>query len=268
MNDLINGVDIAYEIEGEGPDVLLIHGFPLCGAMWEPQRKVLVEQGYRVVIPDLRGMGRSGRGQSPVSMDDYADDQIALMDSLGIECAIVGGMSMGGYVLLNMLERYSERIRAAGFFLTRAAGDDETGRIRRKAMAQQALGGGSRIISDSFASLVFAESTLLDRPSLVATVRKWMLQASPEGLADALMAMRDRRDYSRSLDAITAPSLVIGADQDRAVPMDEILLFEKGLCENRTCIIADAGHMANLEQPEIFNDCLMGFLGELRASSF
>src|SRR5574340_545815 len=110
MQALINGINLAYDDSGTGIPVLLIHGFPLSRRMWHPQRMTLTAAGYRVITPDLRGFGESDAPDGPYSMELFADDLAALLDHLGIERTVVGGMSMGGYVLLNLLERYPERL--------------------------------------------------------------------------------------------------------------------------------------------------------------
>ena len=125
MNALINGINLAYEDAGSGPAIILIHGFPLCRKMWRPQWYKLPLSGYRVNAPDLRGFGESDAPDGPYSMELYADDLVGLMDHLEIEKAVIGGMSMGGYVLFNLLERYPERVRGAMFITTRANADDE-----------------------------------------------------------------------------------------------------------------------------------------------
>ena len=91
----INGSTLAYSDRGNGLPLVLIHGFPLCRKMWRPQSEALDRAGCRVITPDLRGFGESGLSSGSVSMDVYADDIVALMDHLGIDKAVVGGMSMG-----------------------------------------------------------------------------------------------------------------------------------------------------------------------------
>ncbi len=111
MQAELNGIQLAYDEAGEGPAVLLIHGFPLGRQMWGPQVQALAAAGFRAVAPDLRGFGESEPGAGAGSTDLLADDLIALLDHLGIEKAVVGGMSMGGYVMLNLLARYPERFQ-------------------------------------------------------------------------------------------------------------------------------------------------------------
>ena len=106
MQAFINGINLAYDDQGSGPAVLLIHGFPLCRKMWRPQFNTLPDAGFRLIAPDLRGFGESDVPDGPYSIDLFADDIVELLDHLELDKAVVGGMSMGGYVLLNLLDRY------------------------------------------------------------------------------------------------------------------------------------------------------------------
>ena len=128
MNAVINGISMAYDDRGSGPALLLIHGFPLCRKMWRPQFNCIPEAGFRLIAPDLRGFGESDAPDGPYSIDLFADDVVELLDHLEIDRAVVGGMSMGGYVLFNLLDRYPERLSGACFITTRAHADDSAGK--------------------------------------------------------------------------------------------------------------------------------------------
>ncbi len=260
MKTRINGVQIAYEEQGQGPAVLLIHGFPLCRQMWRPQIEVIASAGYRVIAPDLRGFGESEAPEEGYSMDQFADDLAELMDHLGIGRAVVGGMSMGGYILLNMLERHPRRIAAAAFLQTKPAADDESARNNRTALVEKVKAGHPEAVADTFTDLIFAPGTLQQRPELVRQVRQWMLDTPPASLSGALLAMRERRDYGAELAQVTVPSLVIGGAEDRIISTETTKAFAAELPRATSCLISGAGHMANLEQPEEFNRCLLGFL--------
>lgn len=264
MKAMVNGIPLAWEEAGSGPAVLLIHGFPLNRHMWRPQMMRLIDEGYRVVAPDLRGFGESGRGDGPVTISTFGDDIIALMDLLAIERAIIGGMSMGGYVLLDLLERRPERVEAALFVVTRSGADDRKGRRERTILAREVNNIGPEAAADVFVKSLFTPQTLATRPALAAEVRGWMADVDPKGLADGLIAMRDRADFCDRLPRFALPSLVVGAEMDEAVPLEEIRMFAERLPRCRSCIIPGAGHMVNLERPEEFNDCLMEFLDEVR----
>ncbi|PLY06939.1 MAG: alpha/beta hydrolase [Desulfuromonas sp.] len=251
---------LAFSEKGNGPAVLLIHGFPLNRRMWQPQLEALAGAGYRVIAPDLPGFGASPPLTGPVTMRHYAAALVALLEQLEIDQAVVCGMSMGGYVLLSMLEHFPARVAAAGFIVTRAAADDAAGKVKRSELAVTARSQGAEPVADIFAELVFAPQTLQQRPELVETVRGWMLSCNPEGAAGALEAMRERPDYVERLGEIGHPALVVGAAQDRAIPLGESQLLAAGLSQGELVTIENAGHMVNLEQPDIFNHALIDFL--------
>jgi pimeloyl-ACP methyl ester carboxylesterase len=263
MNIKIRDINMAYDDSGEGPAVLLIHGFPLNRQMWQPQLQPLSSAGFRVIAPDLRGFGQSDAPAEGYSMDGFCDDLIALLDSLNIEQAVVCGMSMGGYILLDMLERYPQRVKAAAFIATKSAADDEVGRARRTAMAAEAETLGANPVIKIFAELLFAPDTIHSRPDLIARVTSWMRETNPRALAGGLLAMRDRKNYTPLLKQVQQRTLVLAGAEDRAASPDAVELFTANLprCESR--IIEKAGHMLNMEQPGQFNAELLRFLQSL-----
>jgi pimeloyl-ACP methyl ester carboxylesterase len=193
-------------------------------------------------------------------MDIFADDLIALLDDLQIDKAALCGMSMGGYVVLNMLERYPERVNAACFMVTRGGADDEAGKVRRTVLADEVLRSGAGAAADIFSSILFAPQTAVAHPELIAEAEKLMLASPPTGLAGGLLAMRDRPDYSSKLKEFRLPCLVIGAADDMAIPPLESRLLAEGLTQARLCMIPQAGHMVMLEQPAAVNRTLREFL--------
>jgi pimeloyl-ACP methyl ester carboxylesterase len=255
----LNGFPLCYEESGSGAPLLLIHGFPLSAAIWREQTAGLGGK-FRVIAPDLRGFGKSGLSPEECTMDRYADDLIALLDHLGIGRAAVCGMSMGGYVLLNLLERYPERVAAACFMVTRAGADDEEGKARRLMLADAVLATGAAVAADAFSKVLFAPQTAAERPELIEEVRQIMMAATPAGLAGGLLAMRNRPDYSSRLTLCTVPALVIGAEDDLAMPPAESRQLAAGIPGSRLCMIAGAGHMVMMEQPVAVNRALEEFL--------
>jgi len=253
---------LAYDDRGQGPAVLLVHGFPLCRKMWRPQVEPLVAAGYRVITPDLRGYGETPPERFPIRMEKYADDLLALLDALEIEQAVVGGFSMGGYVLMSLLELHPDRVRAALFLMTRAAADDAAGKQRRKLLADEALELGPQRVAEAFASVLFA-SGASQNSALVEEVRGWMLATPPGSLAAGLLAMRDRKDYVTDLQHFTLPSLVVGAEQDLAIPLGHSVVLDEGLPNSTLKVVSGAGHLGNLEQPEQFNRILIDYLDGL-----
>lgn len=263
MEAMINGIRMAYDDHGCGPAVLLIHGFPLSRKMWRPQVNGLTAAGFRVITPDLRGFGESEAPDGPYSIDLFADDLAELLDHLKLERAVVGGMSMGGYILFDLLERYPERVSAACFLTTRAGADDEAGRERRLALSRDVLKFGPQVVLDAFEKLLFADETLQERPKLVADVFDWMAENESRGMAGALLAMRERKDYLPLLPGFRIPALAVGADDDKAAPATNAQAIAEGIPGCRLEIVSHAGHMANLENPGTYNDALIRFLRDL-----
>jgi pimeloyl-ACP methyl ester carboxylesterase len=263
----INNINVVFDDCGQGPAVLLIHGFPLNRQMWQSQLLPIANAGYRVIAPDLRGFGASDTPPDGYSMDGFADDLIALLDALQIDRAVVGGMSMGGYILLDLLERFPDRIEAACFIATKSSADDEEGRARRSAMAAQAENLGANPIIKNFAELLFAPDTMHSKPELIALVTSWMRSTPPRALAGGLLAMRDRKDYTPLLPRFRQPSLVISGSEDRAASRNAMELFTSGLPSCQGHLIARAGHMVNMEKPEEFNETLLRFLKGVRKTA-
>jgi pimeloyl-ACP methyl ester carboxylesterase len=231
--------------------------------MWRPQIEALTKAGYRVITPDLRGYGESRMTSAAVNMSSYADDIVALMDRLRLPQAVVGGMSMGGYVLMNLLERYPERVSAAIFIVTRAGADDAAGKGKRTALAAATAGEGMKPLLTVFGNILFAPATLTAHPELVAEVASWISATDPRGAAAGLIAMRERKDYLPLLSAIRQPVLVIGADLDQVMPTDHSRAIADGIADAQLSILHGGGHMVNLEQPDAFNAVLKEFLAGL-----
>ena len=260
----LNGALCTYDDIGSGPAVLLMHGFPLNRALWRPQQADLVAAGYRVVAPDLRGFGESDETDAPCSMDQFADDMVALLEHLEVAQAVVVGMSMGGYLLFNLLERYPQYVAAAVFLVTSSVADDETVRLQRLQLAEDCRKYGPQTVADRLHPALFAPGTLETRPKLGEEVYRWMVNTGSRGLVAGLLAMRDRRDATPLLSCITTPTLVIGAAEDQTCPLEHARMIANGISGSRFVVIEDAGHLANLEQPNQVNHYLLDFLRQVQ----
>ncbi|MEE8251090.1 MAG: alpha/beta fold hydrolase, partial [Gemmatimonadales bacterium] len=127
----LRGISTAVDIQGDGPAILFVHGFPMDRTLWHHQMAAM--RGWRRIAPDLRGMGLTEVADR-YSMAEYADDMASLMDVLGASQAIVCGLSMGGYIAFEILRRHRKRVRALILSNTRAGADSGEGRANRDAM--------------------------------------------------------------------------------------------------------------------------------------
>jgi pimeloyl-ACP methyl ester carboxylesterase len=154
-------------------------------------------------------------------------------------------------------------VSAACFIVTRSAADDMAGKARRLKLAQAVMKGGAQAVTGPFEELLFAPKTVRDYPGLVEEVHGWMAGSDPRGLAGGLLAMRERKDYTPFLEGIHLPCLVVGAEEDRAAPAEIARELAASIPGSRLRIVPGAGHMANMERPEIFNEAIVSFLGEI-----
>lgn len=257
---LINGIMMTWDDVGEGPAVLLIHGFPFCRAMWRPQVACLVAAGYRVIAPDLRGFGETDVLAGSCCMDTFGDDLLELLDYLELPRVTVVGMSMGGYILFNLLTRFPQRFLAAVFLVTRSLPDDAAAKQRRLQMVESVRRLGPQAVADTFLPLVLTDETITHRPKLAEEVYSWMVGTATSGLTEALLAMRDRPDATPSLSGLRLPTLAIAAEQDKACPVEFLRIIAEGIEGCRLVVIEGASHLLNLERPGELNRELLSFL--------
>ena len=266
----------------DGPAILLLHGFPFDRSMWREQIDFLSAHGCRAIAPDLRGLGdtydklqfatdvghsKSERQAEPyrtvTTMEDMARDVGALMDELEIDYATVCGLSMGSYVAFEFVHLFPARVRALVLAGARAQGADEAERKSREDKARDVLNDGIGPVVEAMLPGLLAPKTLAEKPAVVARVREMILRTNPHGAAAAQRGMAARRDYSADLLDIKVPTLIIAGREDVVRKPQDAELIHRGITKSVLEIIDDAGHLMNMEQPEIFNKVLTDFLGRL-----
>ncbi|HLA79146.1 MAG TPA: alpha/beta fold hydrolase [Vicinamibacteria bacterium] len=264
MKARIGGADIQYQVSGQGPAVLFLHAFPLGLTMWDDQDAAL-QPAHQVVRFDARGFGGSPPGDGLLSMERIADDAAGLLDHLGLGQAVVVGCSMGGYAAFAMIRRHPERVRALVLQDTRAGADVPVARANRSALAQQVMKEGPRAAAEAFLPRLLGGSTQQERPQIVERIRRIILGTSPRGIADALIGLAARADSTPTLREIRVPTLVMVGEEDVLTPPPEAEAMVQAIAGASLTVIPKAGHLANLENPEAFNQALLGFLGTLWA---
>ena len=260
----IGDIEFVCDDIGSGPAVLLLHGYPFNRSMWSEQVAAL-KGDYRVITPDLRGLGESGALKDSITtIDAMAEDLAALLDELEIERIVLGGLSMGGYVAFAFSRRFAQRVRALVLADTRPQADTEEGKRGRKEQAQRVLKDGMESIADGFLEKVLTPATLSERPEIKKRVREMILTTKPEGAAAALRAMAARRDQTDFLPEITAPTLIIVGSEDKLTPRADAEQMHREIRGSRLEVIEGAAHLSNLERPVEFNRALKSFLDTLQ----
>ena len=245
---------------GSGWPVVLIHAFPLTADMWRPQLD-RAPQGWRFLAPDLRGFGGSPLPSPPGTrtIDDYAADVEALLDSLEIERGVVGGISMGGYVTFALLRRAPERCTAVVLADTKASADTPEGRTARREMSALLRSRGPSAVADQMIPKLLGAAARQDA-ALVARVREMIERNTVEGLDSAIQAMLARPDSTPGLQRIPVPALVITGEEDEPAPLVESEAMHRAIGRSQLVVLPGKGHLSNLEAPDEFALALTNFL--------
>ncbi|MCR9279858.1 MAG: alpha/beta fold hydrolase [Pseudomonadaceae bacterium] len=250
-----NGVNIYYEVHGEGPTLILTHGFSATSAMWKPQLSALGEH-YQVVVWDMRGHGQS---DSPADDSAYSEahttaDIAALLDAVGAQSAIVGGLSLGGYMSLAFYADYPERVDSLLII--------DTGPGFKKDAARTAWNVTANTSGDNIEKLgeVALSAGSAERAAAVHKDLAGVVRAA----RNMLTQHNDR--VIQSLPDIKVPALVVvGADDEPFLAATDYMAAKIPL--SRKVIIDNAGHASNIDQPETFNRAVLGFLADLPRSA-
>lgn len=251
---------------GRGVPVLLIHGFPLSGAMWRPQQEGLRAHA-RMIIPDLPGFGGSAQLEGEPSLSAYADALVRLLDQHSVAQAVVCGLSMGGYVALDIARRHPDRLAGLVLADTKAGADTAEGRAGRDEMIALVRERGASAVADRMLPKLLAPTSQQLHPGLSMHIREIIVGNGVEGIAYALAAMRDRPDSTEMLGQIAMPTLVIVGAEDSITPPAEAQKLAQAIPGAHLETIAHAGHLSNLEQPEFFNLALRNFLERIPAAA-
>lgn len=254
---------MAFTDAGNGPAVLFLHGYPFDKSMWSPQVEALTAAGFRAIVPDLRGFGETSAAGEVAAMDEMARDAAALLDQVGIEKAVVCGLSMGGYVAFDFVQLFPERVLGLVLAGTRAPADNDQEKAVREQQVQTMLRAGMVPISIATLPKLLAPRTMAEKPNVVKEVRRMITQSNPKGAAAAQRGMAARRDYTGDLEKLDVPALIIVGREDPIRPVADAEFMHRGIRNSQLEIIGDAAHMTNLEQPEVFNQALLSFLKEL-----
>lgn len=255
----IDDVRLAYDDVGSGPELLLVHGYPFNRSLWVEQVDAL-SKTFRLITPDLRGFGGSTISEGVSTMNRMAQDVARLMDALEISNAVVGGLSMGGYVVLGFYKQFASRVRGLVLADTRAQADTEEAKQVRTQQAEQILASGMAGITDAMLPKLLTPETVSKRPEVVKRIRDMMLKTKPAGAAAALRGMAAREDQTALLPQISVPTLILVGREDPITPLHDSEKMHDTIAGSRLVVIENASHVSNIEQSAVFNAALSSFI--------
>jgi 3-oxoadipate enol-lactonase len=249
---------VGYDEAGAGEPVLWLHGYPLDRTLWAPQLADPAA-GFRYLAPDHPGFGESARIAS-TTLDAWADWAVAFLDALGVGRAVVGGLSMGGYLALAIWRRHPDRVRALLLADTRAGADSAEVRAKRDEMKMVLLSQGVGAVADRLITGMVGKTTRAQRPELVDQLDAMMRRSSVDAVSDAREVLLGRPDATPTLGTISVPTLIVCGDEDVLTPVAESRALQAAIPGSRLEVIAGAGHVSNFEAPAVFNRLLKAYL--------
>ncbi len=227
--------------------------------MWEGQL-ALAADGWRVLAPQCRGFD-GGTGDPPAtSVDDYAGDVVDLLDALHVEQAVVGGLSMGGYVAFAVLRHAARYVQGLVLADTKSTADTPEAVEGRKRMLQLVQDKGPAAVADDMVPKLLGETTRRTRPDVADRVRALVLSSSTDAIAGAVRALMTRPDSTPLLQTIHVPTLILVGTDDSVTPPPVAHDMHRGIAGSELVEIPGAGHLSNLEQPDRFHTALARFL--------
>jgi pimeloyl-ACP methyl ester carboxylesterase len=254
--------DIHFDVNGTGPDVIFLHPFPSNRQFWNPIVPYF-DSHYRLIMPDLRGLGDSKSGDGVATMQRHATDILRLCDDLKVTKAVFVGCSIGGYILLEAWRQYRERFRALVLCDTKAEADDDLARAQRLRTADDVLLRGPDLFISSTLPNLIGATTQRNRPDVFAAARATTSVSTAQGIAAVQRGMAARPDSTRTLAEIDVPTLVLVGAEDTATPVPVVQSMAQKIRKSEFHVIPNAGHYAPFEQPVDFARLLRQFLDGL-----
>lgn len=250
-------IDLFHEDIGSGSPILLVHGYPLNHEIWKQVALILREKA-RVIMPDLRGMGKSPATPGAYSMHLLAEDLLCLMDLMRIDKTILAGHSMGGYVCLEFARVFPDRVSGIALVASQAVPDSPDRRQARYVSIRDVERNGIGPVVEAMLP------KLTDRQDLKEVLTNIMSDSSKLGVMGCLGGMAERQDAREWIPDIKIPALVIAGKNDKIISMDNAKEMAALFTDGKLEILQASGHMPMMEQPEETAKALLSFLGRVK----
>jgi 3-oxoadipate enol-lactonase len=264
----VNNFNLSYDDVGEGRiPIIFLHGYPFDKTMWQLQLDFL-KSSYRLIPCDIRGFGNSTDEESSLSIDLFADDLIQFMNKLNIYKAIICGLSMGGFIALNAMNRFPDRFEALILCDTQCIADTIEVKEKRYKIIDEIEVDGEEKFNEGFIKSVFHKDSIKNKKELVKQLRSVVFTNSKHIIMQGLVALAERSETCSTLNKITIPTLIVCGKEDEVTPLAQSENMNAAINGSILHVIDKAGHVSNLEQPNEFNKILLDFLTGLGEDDF
>ena len=240
--------EIAYQIVGTGPPLVLLHPFPAHHEFWLPAAQALTSR-YQLILPDLRGHGESSVGRGPATMEKHAADIARILDHAELGRVPLAGVSIGGYALFEFWRRHRGRVAALALCNTKAQPDSPEAKAGRLQAAVEVLERGTEPFFEGMVLKLMGQTTRDSRPDLVDGALRMMRKMSAGNVAEVQRGMAERPDSVPDLKTINVPTLIVTGDEDTLTGPSEAELMRQNIADSELKVIRHAGHYSPWEQP-------------------
>jgi pimeloyl-ACP methyl ester carboxylesterase len=262
----VDSGSLAVRDEGSGPAVVLLHGFPLSHTVWDAQVAALAAR-YRVLAPDLRGLGDSVVSPGPYLMEALAGDVAAMLDRFGIDRVAVAGASIGSYVMFAFFRMYEERVTGIASIAGHAAPDTPELAPQRAALADRAEREGIAPVIDAYLPRYLARHVYAERPAFVDEVHALMAKTDGRAAAWLIRGMAERVGSFDLLEDIVVPSLVLATDEDDWITPESLRETAALLPDAAYELVGRCGHLPMMEKPRETTAALERWLARVYPAS-
>ena len=259
----VGGATIAYRVQGHGPALMLVHGYPLSGELFAKNRAALSRR-YTVVTPDLRGFGSSSTPDTKGGVELYAKDMLAVMDHLHVRKAIIGGMSMGGPVVLEMYREAPQRFRGMILIDSVAAPASPPEQGQWPGFGKLAEQKGTAAMIPILMPQMLTTKTRMSDPALVKFIGGIVKKGSVKAAVGGGSTLADRPDSRPTLAHVKVPVLLVVGMDDPLYAVELQKMMQKSRPGTKLVVVPGAAHAAIIEKPEACNRAIESWAAGLR----
>ena len=255
-----NGIDINYEIAGEGPWITMSHSLACNLRMWDPQMQVLTKK-YKVLRYDTRGHGQSGAPSGDYTLEQLADDVKALLDALKIKQTHWMGLSMGGMIGQTFALKYPGVFQSMVLADTTSRRPPDAAKMWAERI-QNAQQKGMEALVETTLERWFTEPYRNAHKDVMARIGNDIRNTPVAGFVGCCQAI-SKIDVTDRLKEVRIPTLIMVGEHDHGTPPEAARAIHENLPGSELKIIPSAAHLSNIEQTQIFNEAMLGFLGRV-----
>jgi len=259
----VGSATIAYRVQGHGPAMMLVHGYPLSGELFAKNRAVLARR-YTAVTPDLRGFGSSTTPDTKGGVELYAKDMLAVMDHLSIKRAIIGGMSMGGPVVLEMYREAPQRFRGMVLIDSTTSPANDVEKAQWPGFGKQARDKGVASMIPVLMPQMLTTPTRTGNPALVKYIGGIVKKGSVNAAVGGGDTLANRPDSRPMMAHAKIPVLIVVGQDDPIYPLEMAQKMHQDIPHSHLVVVPGAAHAAIIEKPEACNRALAAWASTVR----